>query len=236
MRLCLATLLIMSAIAPAPSAAAEEPLVEKYLLDGKLADGEKALADVTAANPTDAQARFGLGVIQFVCAVERMVQTFHRYGLRDTAGDMLPFARAPSTWFSGSGATAAMPYLQNGVCTSAETWNRFQRIFRGEFIGFAPVVQLAAFAINLRATFMVENRPGAKGIWAWATFVGVLLAPRPSCLTPSSVARIQSPIGPRLRSPSIARISFSAAASTPARVKSLSRLGWPHRESNAARQ
>ena len=23
---------------------------------------------------------------------------------------------------------------------------------------------------------MVENRPGAKGIWAWATFVGVLLS------------------------------------------------------------
>jgi hypothetical protein len=96
MRLCLATLLIMSAIAPSSSsAAAADPLVEKYLLDGKLADGEKALADLTAANPTDAQARFGLGVIQFVRAVERMVQTFHRYGLRYTSGDMLPFSRLP---------------------------------------------------------------------------------------------------------------------------------------------
>ena len=37
-------------------------------------------------------------------------------------------------WVQG---TAAVPYLENGVCTSAETWNRFQRIFRGEFIGFA---------------------------------------------------------------------------------------------------
>ena len=129
MRLCLATLLIMSAIAPSSSsAAAEEPLVEKYLLDGKLADGEKALADVTAANPTDAQARFGLGVIQFVCAVERMVQTFHRYG-RYTAGDMLPFARAPSTWFSGSRApppclickTVSAPGPKPGTASSASS-------------------------------------------------------------------------------------------------------------------
>ena len=37
-------------------------------------------------------------------------------------------------WVQG---TAAVPYLENGVCTSAETWSRFQRIFRGEFIGFA---------------------------------------------------------------------------------------------------
>jgi hypothetical protein len=37
-------------------------------------------------------------------------------------------------WAQG---TAAVPYLEKGVCTSAETWSRFQRIFRGEFIGFA---------------------------------------------------------------------------------------------------
>ena len=82
--------------ASSSAAAAEEPLVEKYLLEGKLADGEKALADAIAAKPTDAQARFGLGVIQFVGAVERMVQTFHRYGLRaGVVGNMLPFARLP---------------------------------------------------------------------------------------------------------------------------------------------
>ena len=49
----------------------KSPLVEKYLLEGKLAEGEKALAEAVAAKPTDAQARFGLGVIQFVGAVER---------------------------------------------------------------------------------------------------------------------------------------------------------------------
>ncbi len=97
MRLCLATLLPVTAIISGSfAAAAQEPLVEKYFLEGKLADGEKALAEVLAAKPADAQARFGLGALEFVRAVERMVQTFHRYVLRSgAAGGMLPFARLP---------------------------------------------------------------------------------------------------------------------------------------------
>ncbi|HKI18381.1 MAG TPA: hypothetical protein VKA15_10895 [Isosphaeraceae bacterium] len=97
MQLGMATVLILTAIMPGSLATAvEEPPVEKYLLDGKLAEGEKALAEVLAATPTNAHARFGLGVVQFVRAVERMVQTFHRYGLRSgAAGGMLPFERLP---------------------------------------------------------------------------------------------------------------------------------------------
>jgi hypothetical protein len=54
------------------------------------------LTQVLATKPADAQARFSLGVIQFVSAVERMVQTFHRFGMRAHAGgDLLPFARLP---------------------------------------------------------------------------------------------------------------------------------------------
>ena len=37
-------------------------------------------------------------------------------------------------WVQG---TAATPYLEEGSVTSAETWTRLQRVFRGEFIGFA---------------------------------------------------------------------------------------------------
>lgn len=40
----------------------------------------------------------------------------------------------PVLWFQG---TAAMPYLEDGKVTPAATWQRLQRIFRGEFIGFA---------------------------------------------------------------------------------------------------
>jgi hypothetical protein len=37
-------------------------------------------------------------------------------------------------WVQG---TAALPYLEAGEQTSPETWERFQRIFRGEFVGVA---------------------------------------------------------------------------------------------------
>ena len=37
-------------------------------------------------------------------------------------------------WVQG---TAAFPYLETGEQTSPETWQRFQRMFRGEFIGVA---------------------------------------------------------------------------------------------------
>ncbi len=37
-------------------------------------------------------------------------------------------------WVQG---TAAAPYLEKGTLTKPETWQRFQNIFRGQFIGFA---------------------------------------------------------------------------------------------------
>ena len=36
-------------------------------------------------------------------------------------------------WAQG---TAAAPYLEEGELTPPETWQRINRIFRGEFIGF----------------------------------------------------------------------------------------------------
>jgi hypothetical protein len=94
--LLIGSLALCAATMNASSAPAQEPLVEKYLLNGKLADGEQALNEAVTSKPADAQARFSLGMIQFTRAVERMVQTFHRYGLRSgAAGEMLPFARLP---------------------------------------------------------------------------------------------------------------------------------------------
>jgi hypothetical protein len=37
-------------------------------------------------------------------------------------------------WAQGS---ATVPYLEEGIRTSPEDWARFQRVFRGEFLGFA---------------------------------------------------------------------------------------------------
>jgi hypothetical protein len=67
----------------AASAAAEEPpLAEKFLLEGKLPDGLKALEARLAAAPTDDQARFGLGITQFLRSFEKLGANLHRYGLR----------------------------------------------------------------------------------------------------------------------------------------------------------
>lgn len=37
-------------------------------------------------------------------------------------------------WVQG---TAAVPYLEDGPQTRPEVWQRLQRVFRGEFVGFA---------------------------------------------------------------------------------------------------
>jgi hypothetical protein len=113
MRLCLATLLIMTAIVPGSFAAAvEEPLVEKYLLE--FLDEAKAILK-------------GEKLIPFWRSGPASGVNLHRVFTDPRTFDLV-------LWVQG---TAAAPYLQNGVCTSAATWNRLQRVFRGEFIGFA---------------------------------------------------------------------------------------------------
>src|SRR5687768_7703687 len=57
--------LILIVVAAAPTPGQETPLAEKYLLDGKLAEGAKALESRLQQAPQDDQARFGLGVTQF---------------------------------------------------------------------------------------------------------------------------------------------------------------------------
>ncbi len=57
-------------------------LAEKYLLEGKLAEGAKALQDRLGENPKDDQARFGLGVVQFLQAFEHLGGSLYKYGLR----------------------------------------------------------------------------------------------------------------------------------------------------------
>ena len=74
-----AVLALALAAGRAPAAA---PLAEKYLLDGKLADGAKALQDRLKEDPKDDQARFGLGVVQFLQTFEHLGGSLHKYGLR----------------------------------------------------------------------------------------------------------------------------------------------------------
>ncbi len=72
-------------------------MVEPYLIDGKLDAGESALRAQLRKVPNDDQARFGLGMLQFLTAVEGLGQGLYRYGLRDftSRGFVLPFLRLP---------------------------------------------------------------------------------------------------------------------------------------------
>jgi hypothetical protein len=77
------------------SHAADRPVAEKYLHAGQLAAGEKAILEELKRNPADDQARFGLGVLQFLRAVEHMGQSFYYYGLRSDRMQQVPLLRLP---------------------------------------------------------------------------------------------------------------------------------------------
>src|SRR5438132_3596262 len=80
-------LCLSSAASPA---AADAPLAEKYLLDGKLAEGAKALEGRLKETPTDDQARFGLGVLQFLQTFEHLGAGLYKYGLRTEKAFLRP--------------------------------------------------------------------------------------------------------------------------------------------------
>ena len=71
------------------------PPVEKFLIEGRLADGSVAMQQLIAADASDQQARFSLGVVQFFQAVEGLGQDQFRYGLLSNRARAMPFMRLP---------------------------------------------------------------------------------------------------------------------------------------------
>ena len=71
------------------------PLVESYLIEGKLEDGKLAVIEALSQNPKDDSLRFSLGVTQFIQTIERFSQDISYYGLRGTSeeGIQAPFLR-----------------------------------------------------------------------------------------------------------------------------------------------
>ncbi len=74
--------------------AADPPLVEQHLHSGQLAKGEQVLERAIEGKPKDDQARFGLGVLRVVRAVERLGQSLHEYGVKPESTSV-PFLRLP---------------------------------------------------------------------------------------------------------------------------------------------
>lgn len=92
-------LLAVCLMLPAAStSAADAPRVESFLVAGRLSDGQRELAAHLEAQPADDQARFGLGALQFLQAVEHFGQSLHRYGAlasRTPLGLRVPLLQMP---------------------------------------------------------------------------------------------------------------------------------------------
>ncbi|TWT38258.1 hypothetical protein KOR34_32270 [Posidoniimonas corsicana] len=78
--------------ATAAAQAQERPAIDQQLNDGQLQAAADALAEHLDNSPDDDLARFQLGTVQFLQAVERLSQAGVRYGARTQAG-WIPFLR-----------------------------------------------------------------------------------------------------------------------------------------------
>jgi hypothetical protein len=74
--------------------AGEAPVVEGYLHSGKLLAGEQELEAILRNSPGDDQARFGLGFLRAVRAIERFGQKMYEYGAKSEI-DPARFIRLP---------------------------------------------------------------------------------------------------------------------------------------------
>lgn len=91
------SILILLGLA-ATARGANGPSAEDYLTVGKLSDGERELTNYLKEHPTDDEARFGLGTIQFVRSVEHLAQSLYQFGAlggNTRARIQLPLLRLP---------------------------------------------------------------------------------------------------------------------------------------------
>ncbi|MGL5095168.1 MAG: hypothetical protein ACRDD1_06245, partial [Planctomycetia bacterium] len=86
--------LLIFAAASTAAAAEPSPMVERFLHAGDFANGFLELEKRIAVEPTDDQARFGLGVLQVVRGVERLGRSLHQYGVVSENADA-PIVRLP---------------------------------------------------------------------------------------------------------------------------------------------
>ena len=93
--MCLAVLMGVSAAALCQAAEDVSPKLGEYLQQGQLADAEKYLRDQLTADPQHGQARFALGVVQVLSAIEHLGQEQYQYGAMNGAVSNLPVFRLP---------------------------------------------------------------------------------------------------------------------------------------------
>ena len=89
----IAAFLVVPAIAHADSAAVDKTV--ETLRSGQLTAGAASLSEMVAADSANDEARFGLGMVRFVQAIEHLSQGFYRYGLQPPHSVMMPIVRLP---------------------------------------------------------------------------------------------------------------------------------------------
>lgn len=101
-------------------------LLEKYLAEGDLANGETALIAELQRHPKDDQTRFGLGMLQFLRGIEHLTQDLYRYGIRDLTHEGLnvPFLRASVS-------------MQTNSSPEILTYDKLRKIFENLVNSFA---------------------------------------------------------------------------------------------------
>jgi hypothetical protein len=94
-RQCLLLCLLLTVSGAFRSVSAAPPNIEKFLLEGRLAEGAAAMQAAVDANADDRVSQFGLGVTEFFQAVESLGQSQYRFGLLGNRRQAIPFMRLP---------------------------------------------------------------------------------------------------------------------------------------------
>jgi hypothetical protein len=88
--------LVVSLTAPSDVRAGEAAGMTRDILEsGNLTAGDRTLAAYVTEHPNDNEARFGLGLVRFALAIERLGQTQYRYGLHPPRYIGMPVLRFP---------------------------------------------------------------------------------------------------------------------------------------------
>ena len=74
---------------------AAPPEIDRYLTEGRLAEGAVAMQAAIDADPADGVSQFALGVTQFFQAIESLGQSQYRFGLLGNRRQAIPFMRLP---------------------------------------------------------------------------------------------------------------------------------------------
>lgn len=88
------------------------PAVERYLVEGRLQAGEAALLDELKTRNHDDQLRFGLGILQFLQAFEKLMQDLNHYGVRNTFASGLNLVPTVSLPFKSNPEPQVLGYDQ----------------------------------------------------------------------------------------------------------------------------